>query len=267
MASKPAQLSLNEQQDDEAKTLIVKKIEIQKLINQTKIILKGHHDANLKHKKSYRRKNPQMAQLEQRLSKLKADLKEVDHAISEKGSTTKSVEVEQKPQQDSANEIAIIQKRNTIAPEETVKAEATSFVSKDEDLVIRQPCRKCNGFIEKILDDNMRFLKLSNDLNNQLDQMNKLYKNCLLENANKDELLKTKDQLLVIEKEKTQTYEKYDRLNKIKENHEGVIKDLQEKIVAQEKLIKAQDKVIEDKDKVHQRFVDCSGRVTLFPRN
>ena len=76
------------------KHLLLKKIEIQKLINQTKIILKGHHDANLKHKKSHRRKNPQMAQLEQRLSKLKADLKEVDQAISEKGSTTKSVEVE-----------------------------------------------------------------------------------------------------------------------------------------------------------------------------
>ena len=89
--------------------------------------------------------------------------------------------------------------------------------------------------------------------------MNKLYKKCLLENANKDELLKTKDQLLVIEKEKIQTSdERCDRLNRVKENHEGVIEKLQEKIVAQEKLIKAQDKVIEDKVRVHQRFVDCS---------
>ena len=60
MASKPNQQSLNEQQD-EVKTLSVKKIEIQKLINQTKFILKGHHDANLKLKKSHRCKNPQMA--------------------------------------------------------------------------------------------------------------------------------------------------------------------------------------------------------------
>ena len=227
MASKPNQQSLNEQQ----KTLIVKKIEIQKLINETKFILKGHHEDNLKLKKSRRQKNPKMAQLEKRLSKLKADLKEVDQAISEKGSATKSVEIEQKLHQDSSNEIASLQNTNSSAPEETVQAVSTSFVSKDDDLVIRQPCRKCNGFIEKILDDNMRFIKLCNDLNednvryneklkqdnqqivsltNQLDQMNKLYKKCLLENANK------------------------------------------------EKLIKAQDKVIADKDKVHQRFVDCS---------
>ena len=83
-----------------------------------------------------------MAQLEQRLTKLKADLKEVDHAISEKGSTTNSVEVEQKPPQDSANEIAILQKINSSDPEETEQAEFENFDPKDESVVIRPACRK-----------------------------------------------------------------------------------------------------------------------------
>ena len=104
MASKLAHQSLNEQQNDEVIVLIDRKKEIQKQINQSKLILKEHHDANLKQKKGYRRKNPQMAQLEKKLSKLKADLKEVDQAISEKGSSSYS-EVEQKPPQDSVNEV------------------------------------------------------------------------------------------------------------------------------------------------------------------
>ena len=110
MASKLAHKSLNEQQNDEVKALIDRKKEIQKQINQSRLILKDHHDANLKQKKSCCRKNPQMAQLEQKLSKLKADLKEVEHAISEKGSITNSVEVEQKPPQDSVNEIGSCRK-------------------------------------------------------------------------------------------------------------------------------------------------------------
>ena len=104
MASKLAHQSLNEQQDDEVKALIDRKKEIQKQINQSRLILKDHHDANLKQKKGYRRKNPQMAHLEQKLSKLKADLKEIDQAISEKGATINSV-VEQKPPQDNINDL------------------------------------------------------------------------------------------------------------------------------------------------------------------
>ena len=105
MASKLAHQSLNDQQNEEVKTLIDRKTEIQKQINQAKLILKDHQDANLKLKKSHRQKNPQIAQLEKKLSKLKADLKEIEHAISERGSTTNSVEVEQKPPQDSVNDI------------------------------------------------------------------------------------------------------------------------------------------------------------------
>ena len=163
MASKLAHQSLNEQQNDEVKTLIGRKTDIQKQINQSRLILKDHHDANLKQKKSSRRKNPQMAQLEQKLSKLKADLKEVDHAISEKGATTNSV-VEQKPPQDSVNEIGNLQKINSSAPEETEQSESENFVSKDESVVIRPACRKCNGFIEKLLEDNMGFMKQCKDL-------------------------------------------------------------------------------------------------------
>ena len=167
MASKLAHQSLNEQQNDEVKALIDRKKEIQKQINQSRLILKDHHDANLKQKKSCRRKNPQMAQLEQKLSKLKADLKEVEHAISEKGSTTNSVEVEQKPPQDSVNDIGNLQEVNSSASEETEQSESENFVSKDENVVIRPACRKCNRFIEKLLEDNMRFIKQCKGLNEE----------------------------------------------------------------------------------------------------
>ena len=119
MASKLAHQILNDQQNEEVKTLIDRKTEIQKQINQTKLILKDHQDANLKLKKSHRRKNPQIAQLEKRLSKLNADMKEIEHAISEKGSTTNSAEVEQKPLQDSGNEIGTLQEVSSSASEET----------------------------------------------------------------------------------------------------------------------------------------------------
>ena len=72
MASKMAHQSLDEKQNHEVMVLIDRKKEIQKEINQSKLILKDHHNANLKHKKGDRRKNPQMAQLEKKLSKLKA---------------------------------------------------------------------------------------------------------------------------------------------------------------------------------------------------
>ena len=61
MASKVAHQSLNDEQNGEVKTLIDRKKVIQKQINQAKLILKDHQDANLKLKKSHRQKNPQIA--------------------------------------------------------------------------------------------------------------------------------------------------------------------------------------------------------------
>ena len=152
MASKLAPQSLNNQQNDEVKTLIDRQTELQKEINQARIILREYRDANLKQKKSCRQKNPQIAQLEQKLSKLKADLKEVEHAISERGSTTNSVEVEQKPPQDSINDIGTLQEVSSSASEETHQSESGKFVPKDENNVIRPACRKCERFIEKLLE-------------------------------------------------------------------------------------------------------------------
>ena len=143
MASKVAHQSLNDQQNEEDRILIDrKKKEIQKEINQAKLSLKDHQDANLKLKKRHRQKNPQIAQLEKRLSKLNADMKEIEHAISEKGSTTNSAEVEQKPLQDSGNETGTLQEVSSSAPEETHQSESENSVSKDEN-VIKPLCRKC----------------------------------------------------------------------------------------------------------------------------
>ena len=80
-------------------------------------------------------------------------------------------------------------------------------------------------------------------LTKQLDQTNKMYKKCLLENANNADLLKTKDQLLEkVDKSQKSEREvldkKYDLLNKVKEQQEKCIKKLQEQIMVQEKLIK-----------------------------
>ena len=119
MASKLAPQSLNNPQNEERKRLIDRKTELQKEINQAKLILREHHDANLKQKKCRRQKNPQIAQLEKKLSKLKVDLKEIEHAISERGSTTNSVEVEQKPPQDSVIDIGTLQEVSSSASEET----------------------------------------------------------------------------------------------------------------------------------------------------
>ena len=94
MASKLAHQSLSDQQNEEDRILIDRKKQIQKEINQAKLSLKDHRDANLKLKKCHRQKNPQIAQLEKRLSKLNADMKKIEHAISERGSTTNSAEVE-----------------------------------------------------------------------------------------------------------------------------------------------------------------------------
>ena len=105
MASKLAPQSLNEPQNDEVKTLIDRKTELQKQINQTRLILRDHHNANLKEKKGCCKKNQQIASLEQKLSKLKLDLKKVEHTISELSSKTNFEEDKLNEPQDSTNDI------------------------------------------------------------------------------------------------------------------------------------------------------------------
>ena len=100
---------------------------------------------------------------------------------------------------------------------------------------------------------NEEYQKQIEILTKQLDQTNKMYKKCLLENANNAELLKTKDQLLegvdksqklereILNKKYDMINKKYDMLNKVNENQERNIKKLQEQNMVQEKAIKASD--------------------------
>ena len=128
MASKLAPQSLNEPQNDEVKTLIVRKTELQKQVNQTRIILRDHHNANLKEKKGYGKKNQQIAPLEQKLSKLKLDLKKVEHTISELSSKTNFEEDKLKEPQDSTNDIGTSEDSCNSAIVEIDQSESEIFV-------------------------------------------------------------------------------------------------------------------------------------------
>ena len=143
MASKLAPQSLNDPLDAERKTLMDRSTELQKQINQKRLILRDLHNVNLKGKKGYHKKNQQIAPLEQKLSKLKLDLKEVEHTISERGSKTNFEEVKLNEPQDSTNDIGTSQDSCNSALVETDQSESKIFVPKDENNVMKPACRKC----------------------------------------------------------------------------------------------------------------------------
>ena len=177
MASKLDQQSLSGHQSEEDRILFDRKKQIQKEINQAKLSLKGYQDANLGKRKSHRQKSPQIAQLEKGLSKLNADMKEVEQAISERGSTNNSAEVEQKPLQDCDNETETLQEVSSSAPEEKQQSESENTVAKDEK-VIKPLCRKCkdrfilleklNATYEDREKDNKRAMERSVEINKNL---------------------------------------------------------------------------------------------------
>ena len=143
MASKKAFQGLDTQ-DAEGKALIDRRTELQKEINQTRLILTDLYRVNLKGKKGYHKKNQQIASLEQKLSKLKLDLKEVEHTISERGSKTNFEEVKLNEPQDSTNDIGTSQDSCNSTLVETDQSESEIFVPKDENNDdIKPACRKC----------------------------------------------------------------------------------------------------------------------------
>ena len=109
-------------------------------------------------------------------------MKKLEHAISERGSTTNSVEVEQMPPQDSVNEIGTLQEVSSSASEETHQSESENFVSKDENNVIKPVCRKCkdrfiileklNARYEEREKDNKRIMERSVEINKNLEVIN-----------------------------------------------------------------------------------------------
>ena len=104
MASKMASQGLDTQ-DAEGKVLIDRRTELQKEINQTRLILTDLYRVNLKGKKCYHKKNQKIASSEQKLSKCKLDFQKLEHTISELSSKTKLEEDKLKEPQDSTNDI------------------------------------------------------------------------------------------------------------------------------------------------------------------
>ena len=235
MASKRAHQSLNDQQNEEVKTLIDRKTEIQKQINQAKLILKDHQDANLKLKKSHRQKNPQIAQLEKKLSKLKADLKEIEHAISERGSTTNSVEVEH-ASQDNTNDIEISQESCYSASEETAQSESEIFVPKDENNVTKPACRKCERLVT--LDEAFKRAVEQNAIYAEREKINeRIWKETAKVNKDLEEI--NIKHLTFINEKTTETGD----LRTMLLNQDKVIEDLEEQLKEKIRLIENQNKI------------------------
>ena len=100
---------------------------------------------------------------------------------------------------------------------------------------------------------NEEFQKQIENLTKQLDQKNKIYEKCLLENAKNDELLKKKDQLLEgVDKsqrlEREILKEKYDMINKVKVNQERISENQQKENINLDTMFQNQEKVIKDLD-------------------
>ena len=192
MASNLAHQSLIGQQN-ENRILTDRKKQIQKEINQAKLSLKGLCNANLGKRKSQRQKNPQIPQLEEKLSKLNADMKKVEQAISIRGSTTNSAEVEHAPQ-DSTDDIGTSQDVSYSVPEETHQSESQNPETKEENNVTKPLCRNCKGRFVTMQKLNVRYAEREKDNKRAMERSVEINKNLEIINEKQEALIQEKQQ-------------------------------------------------------------------------